>query len=77
MCIRDRTAVVGTDCAETPVLSVRTDRPVEKAELFRVMRAIKRIRVKGPVRPGQVIQKNIAGTGADLVAVSYTHLVDQ
>lgn len=62
------TAVVGTDCAETPVLSVRTDRPVEKAELFQVMRAIKRIRVKGPVRPGQVIQKNIAGTGADLVA---------
>lgn len=62
------TAVVGTDDPKNPVLSVRTDRAIDKSELFSVMKKVKRIRVKGAAVPGQVICRNIAGTGADLIA---------
>lgn len=66
------TAVVKTDNVITPVLPVRTDRPVDKSSLMRVMKAIKHIQVTGAVKPGQIVQENIAGTGACLVATWYT-----
>lgn len=62
------TTVVKTDCADMPLLSVRTDRPVDKDDLFVIIKAVKRIWVKGPIAPGQVIAENIAGTGANLIA---------
>lgn len=65
------TAVVKTDSCKTPVLSVRTDRPIDKSQLFAAMKALKKVRVSGPAVPGQVVAENIAGTGADLVATWY------
>lgn len=52
-------------------VSARTDRAVDKADIFKVMKAVKRVNVQGDVMPGQVIAKDIAGTGADLVATWY------
>ena len=52
-------------------VSVRTDRAVDKADIFKVMKAVKRVNVQGDVKPGQIIAKDIAGTGADLVATWY------
>ena len=72
---RERTApvrVVTTTVALTggrlPLLSVRTDRPVDRARVTQVVRACKRLTAAAPVRMGQVLRRNIAGTGADLVA---------
>lgn len=62
------TAVVKTDDPQFPLLSVRTDRTIDKSQLFQAMKAVKDIKVSGPVRLGQVVARNIAGTGADLVA---------
>lgn len=62
------TTVVKTENPCAPLVSVRTDRAIDKSRLFQVMKAVKKITVVGPVRPGQVVAQNIAGTGADLVA---------
>lgn len=53
------------------IVSVRTDKMIEKTEIFNVMKAIKNVRVELPVYPGDVVAKNIAGTGADLIATWY------
>lgn len=66
------TSVVGTDDPAHHVLSVRTDRAVDKSKIPDVMKALKRIRVCGNFRPGDVVASDIAGTGADLIATWYT-----
>lgn len=47
---------------------VKTDRAVPKGSVFQVMEEIAKVRLKAPVMVGQVLVKNICGTGADLVA---------
>jgi len=50
------------------LLPVRTDKPIPKSHVNEVMRAVAKVRVKPPVKTGQVIIPNILGTGADLLA---------
>lgn len=50
------------------MLPVRTAQPVPKESIFEVMDAIRRIEVVLPVKTGQVLVSNIAGTGVDLTA---------
>lgn len=49
-------------------LPVKTSAPIPKAKIMAVMAEINAITVRGPVRVGDVIAKNIAGTGVDLLA---------
>ncbi|WP_029915808.1 DUF1667 domain-containing protein [Pelobacter seleniigenes] len=53
---------------DLPLVSVRLDRPIPKAEIFPAMAEIKRLCVTAPVQIGQVLLRNVAGTGADLIA---------
>ena len=39
-----------------------------KADMDKVMDAIKQVRLSAPVKRGDVIIENIAGTGANLIA---------
>ena len=66
------TSVAGTDDPAHPVLPVRTSRTIDKSRIYDVMKAVKRIRVSGSFRPGDIVEENIAGTGADLIATWYT-----
>lgn len=52
-------------------VSVRTDCTIEKTKIFDVLEAIKKVHVPLPVVPGQTVAKNIAATGASLVATWY------
>lgn len=49
------------------MLPVKTDIPVKKSEMLSLMKKINRIRVKAPVKIGDVIAENIDGE-ANLVA---------
>lgn len=49
-------------------LPVKTSAPIPKAKIMEVMAEINRITVRGPIRIGDIISGNIAGTGADLLA---------
>lgn len=51
-----------------PRLPVRTSEPVPKGKIKEVINQLKDLTVKAPVRRGDVILRNIAGTGADIIA---------
>jgi len=51
-----------------PLVSVKTAEAVPKEKIFSVMDEIKRTEVTAPVKVGQVIIENVAGTGVDVVA---------
>ncbi len=51
-----------------PMCPVKTAQSVPKAEIDRVLEAIRQVRVQAPVKIGDVVLPNIAGTGVNLVA---------
>jgi len=62
------TSTVRIDSKVLKVLPVKTKAPVSKKKIFDVMAVINKTSVKVPVHIGDVLVKDIAGTGADLVA---------
>jgi CxxC motif-containing protein len=55
------------------LLPVKTAAPVPKELIFQVMAEIRGVRVRGQVRAGGILRKNLAGTGVALVATkNYT-----
>ena len=53
-----------------PVVAVKTVPEVPKDRIFAVMDAIRRVSVRAPVHIGDVVLRNAAGTGADIVATA-------
>lgn len=62
------TATVLTKSKSRKLLPVRTMKPIPKERLMEAMYSLSKIEIKLPVRMGQVVVSNIAGTGVDLVA---------
>lgn len=59
---------VRVDGGNMPMLSVKTARPVPKARIMDVVKAVHKVTVVAPVKVGDVILADAAGTGVDLVA---------
>lgn len=53
-----------------PVVPVRTLGEVPKALLFRCVRSLRDLTVEAPVAAGQVVLRDLCGTGVDLVAAA-------
>ncbi|OYT41479.1 MAG: molybdopterin oxidoreductase [Candidatus Altiarchaeales archaeon ex4484_43] len=51
-----------------PLVSVKTSKPIPKERIFALMDEIANIEVEAPVRIGDVIVKDVLGTGADIIA---------
>ncbi len=66
--VRVLTTTVALEGGELELLPVRTLAPVPKAKLRDCLRHANRLRVKAPVRLGQVICPDLAGTGVQLTA---------
>ena len=64
------TGTVRVDGAALPLLPVRTETAVPKDALLDVARACRRLRATAPVRMGDVIAADAAGTGVALVATA-------
>jgi len=54
------------------MVPVLTDKPIPKEKLLDAMSALKKITVRRNVKAGEVIAKNLAGSGADLIATRGT-----
>ncbi len=65
--VRVLTGLMRAEGCERP-FAVRTDRPVPKERTRDCARALKGVRPPLPVRLGDVVLKNVCGTGADVVA---------
>jgi len=68
--VRALTATVLTQESRQPLLSVRTNKPIAKSMLVKVMPALAQIRVRPPIRAGEVVKTNILGSRADVIATS-------
>ena len=51
-----------------PVVSVKTKEDIPKGKIFECVKALKGITVPAPVHIGDVILRNVADTGVDIVA---------
>lgn len=51
-----------------PVVSVKTKEDIPKGKIAECMEALKEVEAEAPVRIGDIILRNIAGTGVDIVA---------
>ncbi len=65
---RTVTSTVRLEGGAAPVVSVRTRTDIPKDKIFPVMEEIRKAVAKAPVKIGDVIVANIAGTGVDLIA---------
>ena len=56
-------------CVSGEMVSVKTDKPIKKSEIFDLMKIINGITVVSPVKIGQIILKDIT-EGVNLIATS-------
>ena len=52
---------------ELELVSVKTDRAVPKRMMKDIMKVIKELKVEAPVKSGEVLVKDLSGSGASLV----------
>lgn len=64
------TSSVTVENGDMRLVSVKTSAPVPKAMLLDIMKEVARARVSAPVKVGDVIIKDVLGTGADIVATA-------
>ncbi len=62
------TGTVRVDGGRVPRLPVKTTSPIPKVLILEAARLLDEITVKAPLRCGELIVKDFAGSGADLVA---------
>ena len=70
--VTDPTRIVTTTVrvknGSMPVVSVKTAQDIPKGKIFECVKALKGITVEAPVHIGDVILKDVAGTGVDIIA---------
>lgn len=64
------TSTVRVRGGKTPVVAVKTESDIPKGKIGICMKELKQIEVEAPVNMGQIILKNVAGTGVDMVATN-------
>ena len=62
------TTSVTVENGEWPLVSVKTSQTVSKKKLFPIIQEIKKVTVKAPIQSGQIIIRNVAKTGIDIIA---------
>ena len=70
--VRILTATVLSEGMDLKLVPVRTNKPIPKKELLRAMEEIGRIRIKKPLKAGDVVVEDFLGLGAKLVATRET-----
>jgi CxxC motif-containing protein len=66
--MRILTTTVPIKGAKWAMLPVRTDKPIPKRLFFKALEEIANIELRAPVKMSKVIVRDVAGTGADIVA---------
>lgn len=61
-------SVIKCENAEIPTVSVKTSKPIPKEKIRDTMKSISDLSAECPVRIGDTILENVAGTDADIVA---------
>lgn len=51
-----------------PLVSVKTSAPIPKKYIPELIKKLRQVEIKAPVRVGDIIVENVLGTGVDIVA---------
>ena len=62
------TSTVAIESEELKRLPVMTSMPIPKGKIFDVMEEINKVRIKTPIKIGDVIIKNVLGLDSDIIA---------
>lgn len=62
------TSSIQVDGGDLPMVSVKTDEDIPKGEIFNIMKEIHETNVQAPVKIGDVLIKNVAGTNVNIIA---------
>lgn len=62
------TSTVRCTGGSRPRCPVKTSQPVPKDQVFAVVEALNAVELTAPVQIGQLVIRNVCGTGADIVA---------
>ena len=68
--MRTLTSLVSVTGGEGPLCPVKTANVIPKAKIGEALSEVKAAKVEAPVKIGDVIIANIAGTGVDLIAAA-------
>ena len=71
--VRTFASSVIVDGGDYPLVSVRTDAAIPLKSVSDVMKAIKSIKVKAPVRIGDVLIREPAGTSCNIIATRHVN----
>jgi len=74
--MRVLTTTVPIDGSKWAMLPVRTDKSIPRRLFFKVMRQLAGIELQAPVKVSDVIVKDVAGTGANIIATRSMNRVD-
>lgn len=67
---RSLTTTVRVDGGKAYVVPVKSAGPIPKGMMFQCMKEINKASIKAPVKIGDVVIKDILGTGVDIVATN-------
>ena len=56
---------------DKPLVSVKTKTDIPKGKIYECVNALSRVQVQAPIQIGDVILKNVADTGVDIVATMH------
>ncbi len=62
------TSTIRISNAQLPLCPVRTKEPIPKSKIFDVMASINNTKITAPVRVGDVVIRDVCGTGVDIIA---------
>ena len=62
------TSTVRVTGGDADMVSVKTKEDIPKGKIFECVKALKTVEVQAPVHIGDVLLKDVAGTGVDIVA---------
>ena len=71
------TSTVLVEEGTQPVISVKTRTDIPKDKIMACMQVLRELTVKAPVKIGDVIVKDVAGTGVDVVATKSVWKVNE
>lgn len=72
--VRTITTSVLVEGGDLPLVSVRTSDPIPVGMIFEVMEEIKKLKVKAPIRIGQVLLRSPKGLKTDIIATRDVNL---
>jgi len=68
--VRILTTTLLTQGSSQPLLPVKTAKPIPKIKMMSGVRTLAKVRVKPPIKIGEVVAAKPAGIGADVVATA-------